>query len=82
VPLTNRQLAAKIGLTHSTVSRIRNGERLPSITAMEAIARECGWKVTDQLKSRTEGTYAADFRSRALGFVPDPVPAATAPVPG
>lgn len=63
---TNKGIAERIGLTHSSVSRIRNGHRLPSVGVMSAIEKEVGWKVADQVKARQEGTYAEAFRTRVL----------------
>ncbi|HXJ66020.1 MAG TPA: helix-turn-helix transcriptional regulator [Actinomycetota bacterium] len=49
---TNRELGARIGLSHSSISRIRHGQRLPSLAVMRAIERELGWALADQLKAR------------------------------
>jgi hypothetical protein len=58
---TNLEVAVQIGLTHSAVSRIRSGVRLPSVPVMAQIARAYGWSVEDQVQSREAGRYAADF---------------------
>jgi transcriptional regulator with XRE-family HTH domain len=64
---TNKSTAERIGLTHSTVSRIRNGQRFPSIAVMGKIEAETGWKVADQVAARLGGTYAETFRTKVLG---------------
>lgn len=60
--LTNKDLGVLIGLTHSSVSRIRSGHRLPSPDAMLRIEECLGWPVADQVRARTpEGKYAKEF---------------------
>lgn len=51
--MTNEEVGKRIGLTYSAVSRLRRGERLPSIEVMVAVSREFGWDVADQVKVRT-----------------------------
>jgi len=60
---TNVQVAQAIGMTHSGVSRIRSGDRLPSVEKMVEIAAALGWSVEDQVKARTEGKYAEQFEA-------------------
>lgn len=62
---TNQDVAARIGLTHSGVSRIRTGDRLPSVPTMVRIQEAYGWSVQEQTEARARGTYADDFE-RAL----------------
>lgn len=50
--LTNQQVGNLIGLTYSAVSRLRSGNRLPSINTMYAIEAVFSWPVTDQLATR------------------------------
>lgn len=69
---TNKTVAERIGLTHSTISRIRNGHRVPSVDAMVRIEAETKWSVADQIKARQEGTYAEAFRKRVLKEQPAP----------
>jgi len=51
--LTNQQVGELIGLTYSAVSRLRSGDRLPSIPTMYNIEVAFGWPVADQLEMRT-----------------------------
>lgn len=69
---TNKSMGERIGLSHSTVSRIRVGLRLPSIEVMGKIAQEFGWTLEDQFASRTKGAkvYAKAFDKLVRG--PDP----------
>lgn len=61
--MTNEAIGEMIGLTHSAVSRIRRGERLPSINVMTRIETEFKWTVADQIAVRVLGArrYAGRF---------------------
>lgn len=63
---TNQDVAAKIGLTHSGVSRIRSGDRLPSIPTMARIETVYGWTVQDQVSARGTGKYAEEFEGALI----------------
>lgn len=67
VVTTNIEVAERIGLSHSSVSRIRSGDRLPSIDVMANIAESYGWDFTSQVHSRQAGTYADDFEAVISG---------------
>jgi transcriptional regulator with XRE-family HTH domain len=58
---TNEWVAQQLDLTHSTISRIRSGDRLPSIPVMDRIEERFGWRTELQMVSRRKGTYAHDF---------------------
>lgn len=62
--VTNRDFAETIGLTHSQVSRLRGGHRLPSVPTMSTIERELEWPIGQQVRAREKGTYAADLEER------------------
>lgn len=47
---TNVAIAEKLGVDHSTVSRIRSGQRYPSRELMRRISEAFGWKVVFQLE--------------------------------
>lgn len=64
---TNSDVASRVGLTHSGVSRIRSGARLPSIAVMRRIETVYGWNTQKQIESREQGTYAEDFESALVG---------------
>ena len=60
--MTNERIGKLIGLTHSAVSRIRRGERLPSLKVMVAIGVQFRWPVMEQIEARTRpGEYAEQF---------------------
>jgi hypothetical protein len=51
--VTNGEIGKLIGLSYSAVSRLRRGERLPSVEVMVAIGEHFSWGVADQVKVRT-----------------------------
>lgn len=64
---TNGEVGEKIGLSHSGVSRIRSGDRLPSFGVMAEIERVYGWSKIDQWAARDTGHYAAEFERAIRG---------------
>lgn len=65
--LNNRELGELIGLTHSSVSRIRHGFRRPSSTVMLTIQDKLGWPVDEQI--RTKGAkYAKELERRVRTY--------------
>lgn len=81
--VTNPRVGEAIGMTHSGVSRIRSGDRLPSFDAMTRIEAGLGWSHSDQAAARNAGKYAEEFEKaliRKFGAVNDElvVPSATA----
>lgn len=61
--VSNAQVGKAIGMSHSGVSRIRSGDRLPSVERMVKIAQVYAWPVDDQVKARTDGRYASAFET-------------------
>lgn len=59
--LSNAELGAKLGVSHATVSRIRSGNRLPSIGVMSRISELTGWSIDDQVVARNENQYSERF---------------------
>lgn len=59
--VTNVAVGKAIGLAHSSISRIRSGDRTPSLDIMLDIEREFGWSVRDQAIARREDKYASEF---------------------
>lgn len=62
--VTNEQVAVEIGLTHSAVSRLRSGYRLPSFETMVEIELAYDWPISEQAKARKDQVYAAEFEKR------------------
>lgn len=61
---SNADIAARIGISVSGVSRLRAGARRPSYDTMKAIAREYGWKVGDQAEAVAAGIFPQEFELR------------------
>ena len=64
--VTNGELGVLMGLSHSSVSRLRSGERGTSTTVMLTVEKELGWDLHDQIQRRDDGTYAEELERRAL----------------
>lgn len=64
--VTNQEIGELVGLSHSSVSRLRSGERGTSTTVMLQIEKVYGWDLHDQIKRRDDGSYAAELERRAL----------------
>lgn len=62
--MTNQEVATLIGLSHSSVSRIRKGERSPSLEAMVRIDSTLNWPIDQQVTAKIEGVYAAYFEGQ------------------
>lgn len=59
--VTNLEIAALLGVNHSTVSRIRRGQRQPSMQVMDRLRQLSGWSLDAQMNARTSNTYPARF---------------------
>jgi len=66
--VTNQELGELIGLSHSSVSRLRSGERGTSTTVMLRVEEALGWDLHDQIKSRDDGTYASKLEGLATDW--------------
>lgn len=63
---THQVVADELGVTVATVSRIRTGDRLPSLELMDKIETLTDWGISDQIDARkTADLYAGQF-NRAL----------------
>jgi transcriptional regulator with XRE-family HTH domain len=60
-PLTNSQVAEALGLSESGVSRLRSGDRLPSLDVMQTIEKVYGWTVQGQSNARQAGDWTKAF---------------------
>lgn len=60
-PVTNQRVADDLGVTHAHISRIRSGDRLPSLQLVRRIEVKLGWLVSDQIADLDPGRYAAAF---------------------
>lgn len=64
--LSNVELGELIGLSHSSASRVRSGQRAPGYRVMLAIEREFGWPFKDQIAvlDRSRGDYGRQLEKR------------------
>lgn len=62
--MTNRELAERLELTHSAVSRIRNGTRTPSLHTMLRIETAMDWSINQQITAKVEDVYAPYFEEQ------------------
>lgn len=69
--MNQETLARWLGVSVSTVSRLRSGKRVPTWPVMLAVRDTFGWSVADQATSRDQGTWRDDFESRLRQFEAD-----------
>lgn len=62
-PATNQKVADDLGITHSAVSRIRSGDRFPSVALMRNIETAYGWRLADQARLLGTQRYAIEFET-------------------
>lgn len=65
-PVTNERVGEDLGISHSMVSRIRSGDRTPSLTVMLKMHEEWDWPLPEQALARTLGKYAEEFEARLV----------------
>lgn len=61
--VTNQRVAEDLGITHSAVSRIRSGDRLPSLQLVRKIEAVFGWPVSEQIEDLDPHRYAVAFEA-------------------
>lgn len=59
--VTNREVAELLGVTHSAISRIRSGDRMPSLDLMVEVSIKLNWAVEEQAYNRRLNTYRYEF---------------------
>lgn len=59
--VTNQRVAEDLNITHSTVSRIRSGDREPSLALMMQIVQLFGWSLNSQAVAIGKERYAEEF---------------------
>lgn len=64
--VTNQKVAEDLKITHSAVSRIRSGDRRPSLEVMLRIMDLYGWSLEVQALSWSLGLYPKDFESTLM----------------
>lgn len=61
----NKDIAERLGINPVSLSRLRSGERKPSLRMMKRIETELGWTMADQSAAYNEldrTSYASAFR--------------------
>lgn len=66
-PPTNRAVADKLGLSESGVSRLRSGDRLPSLALMGKIQEAYGWSIQAQWQARADAKWTSAFEEVLVG---------------
>lgn len=61
--VTNEQIAKDLNITHSMVSRVRSGDRTPSLETMLTIHEVFKWGLEQQALARAMGRYATEFET-------------------
>lgn len=64
--ISNVDIAKHLSLAHSYVSRLRAGERVPSIKIMMKIEMWLKWAIGDQAVCREGGTYATALEEKLV----------------
>ena len=59
--LSNAEVAHDLNLSPSGVSRLRSGERFPSLSVMQSIEKKYGWSVQEQADARRDRQWHEDF---------------------
>ncbi len=64
--MTNDQLAARLGVSRSMASRVRSGQRLPSVRTMYAIHAEFGLSLDELVAAHIQGSakFSALLRAK------------------
>jgi DNA-binding XRE family transcriptional regulator len=62
--VTNQRVADDLNITHSMVSRIRSGDRHPSLVLACRINKMFDWPLQDQVNAINAGNYAVLFEQR------------------
>lgn len=62
---TNRQIGLRLGVSETSVSRYRSGNRIPSIEVQTKIEQVLGWSVSAQAVARSKEGWTKGFE-RAL----------------
>src|SRR5690606_41830790 len=67
--MTNTQFAERTGYHHTSVSRLRNGHRLPSTSQLLRICEEFGLDVEKYLRAHSQGAeaFSAPLREEVMG---------------
>jgi transcriptional regulator with XRE-family HTH domain len=62
--MNGAEMAEALGCSEATVSRLRSGERTPSVRLMSEIRRILSWSMDEQAAAIDRGDYAAVFTGK------------------
>lgn len=68
---TNLAVAVVLGVSETSVSRYRSGDRHPKFEVQKVIAEKYGWPVSEQAAAHSAGEWGVQFE-RVLCRQPDP----------
>ncbi len=68
--LSNVELGELIGLSHSSASRVRSGQRAPGYRVMLAVEKHFDWTLQDQVKTldRSRAKYGETLEEKATAY--------------
>lgn len=69
--MNGRQLADKIGASQAHVSRLRSGDRLPSMELMWAVEPVLGWPAAEQMAAVRRKSYHTELNARLDADTPE-----------
>ena len=64
--ITNERVGEDLDISHSMVSRIRSGDRTPSLGVMLKMHEDWGWPLEEQALARALGKYAEEFEAQLV----------------
>lgn len=64
--VTNMEVGTLIDMGYTGISRLRSGDRNPSIAAMLRIERAFGWSLVDQVHARERGEFGKAFEQTLI----------------
>ena len=65
---THQVVADELDLTVATVSRLRSGDRLPSLETIMAVKQLTGWGVDEQADAKSGGTYHVELEKQLTAW--------------
>lgn len=68
--VTQSQIAADLGVSLATVSRIRSADRNPTLDFMVKLDKVYGWPIAQQADLYKQGVWLEGFETRIQNLVP------------
>lgn len=73
IPMNGRQIADALGVSEATISRLKDGERRPSLALMNRIKERAQWPLEDQVIALERGEFGRQLTERMTATSPDQV---------